>query len=189
MSYPLARRVNHPIARTVSFYCCITVLIAFGCLIFLTVNKVEKLWIRLQYVRYGPRLFELHTHVFIYPSPECLILCTTVYDMLVSSQVWRKTRTGRKKMAVKWLRELEKEYPHLARTARRLNTEDGFVMDHQGRRGSDHDRDGDDGRQKGKKSNKRSNTRDNTQSNSLGKRRKRESDGDSPSSRSGTSSS
>lgn len=31
-------------------------------------------------------------------------------------------------MSVKWLRKLEKDYPDLARTARRLNAEDGFVM-------------------------------------------------------------
>ncbi|CAN0321599.1 unnamed protein product [Pylaiella littoralis] len=43
-------------------------------------------------------------------------------------KVWRKTRTGRKKMSVKWLKELEKEHASLAETARRLNAEDGFVM-------------------------------------------------------------
>lgn len=76
-------------------------------------------------------------------------------------------------MAVKWLRELGKHYPHLARTARLLNAEDGFVMDEGSRRRSDHERDGDDGRENSKGGKKH-------------KRRKVESDGDS---RSGASSS
>ncbi len=42
--------------------------------------------------------------------------------------VWRSTRKGRKKMAVKWLRELKKEYPELARRAEALNRQDDFVM-------------------------------------------------------------
>lgn len=50
-------------------------------------------------------------------------------------------------MACKWLRELEKEYPELAETARRLNADDGFVMDPGGgrrrRASSDRDSDGD----------------------------------------------
>lgn len=55
-------------------------------------------------------------------------------------------------MAVKWLRELDKEYPTLAATARRLNAEDGFVMaerhEKKRRHSSGVDRDGDDGRAK-----------------------------------------
>lgn len=59
-------------------------------------------------------------------------------------------------MAVKWLRELDKEFPALAATARRLNAEDGFVMadrrkkdkassgDESGKKSRD--RDGDDAR-------------------------------------------
>jgi histone arginine demethylase JMJD6 len=42
--------------------------------------------------------------------------------------VWRKTRSGRKKMAVKWLRKLHATNPRLAASAERLNTEDGFQM-------------------------------------------------------------
>ena len=42
--------------------------------------------------------------------------------------VWRKTRSGRKKMASKWLSRLEKHYPHLAERARELNREDNFNM-------------------------------------------------------------
>lgn len=59
-------------------------------------------------------------------------------------KVWRKTRTGRKKMAVKWLHALEKEYPSLARSARRLNAEDGFTMsENRERRRRDGELDGD----------------------------------------------
>lgn len=43
-------------------------------------------------------------------------------------QVWIKTRTGRKKMAYKWLKELECKYPHLAARALELNHRDNFVM-------------------------------------------------------------
>lgn len=43
-------------------------------------------------------------------------------------QVWRKTRIGRKKMAVKWLKKLREVQPELAQRAERLNVEDGFVM-------------------------------------------------------------
>ncbi|CAM9707619.1 unnamed protein product [Scytosiphon promiscuus] len=50
------------------------------------------------------------------------------FEKASALKVWRKTRTGRKKMSVKWLRELDEEYPSLADTARRLNTEDDFVM-------------------------------------------------------------
>ena len=42
--------------------------------------------------------------------------------------VWTKTRTGRKKMAYKWLRQLDTHYPRLAERARELNRKDGFVM-------------------------------------------------------------
>ena len=43
-------------------------------------------------------------------------------------KVWIKTRTGRKKMAYKWLMKLEDQYPHLAKRARELNEQDAFVM-------------------------------------------------------------
>jgi len=43
-------------------------------------------------------------------------------------EVWIKTRSGRKKMAYKWLSQLDKHYPHLAATARKLNRRDDFVM-------------------------------------------------------------
>lgn len=43
-------------------------------------------------------------------------------------QVWVKTRSGRKKMAYKWLQKLQDSYPHLARRARELNQRDGFFM-------------------------------------------------------------
>ena len=43
-------------------------------------------------------------------------------------QVWIKTRTGRKKMAFKWLNKLDDQYPHLAKRARELNKQDDFVM-------------------------------------------------------------
>jgi hypothetical protein len=43
-------------------------------------------------------------------------------------QVWIETRKGRKRMAWKWLCALEKEYPHLAARARKLNERDGFEM-------------------------------------------------------------
>lgn len=84
--------------------------------------------------------------------------------------MWRKTRTGRKKMAIKWLRELEKAYPALAQTARRLNDEDGFVMveereERRGRSGSQEPLDGDDNddekrEKKRKKKHKRKGTSD-----------------------------
>ena len=44
------------------------------------------------------------------------------------AKVWRETRSGRKKMAVKWLRKLHELHPDLAATAERLNAEDGFTM-------------------------------------------------------------
>eukprot|EP00948_MAST-09A_sp_MAST-9A-sp1_P001299 g1299.t1 len=43
-------------------------------------------------------------------------------------EVWRSTRTGRKKMSCKLLRKLDKYRPDLAKIARELNTKDGFVM-------------------------------------------------------------
>ena len=43
-------------------------------------------------------------------------------------QVWIKTRTGRKRMAWKWLTELEEEYPELAERAKAMNQRDNFVM-------------------------------------------------------------
>ncbi|TMW69603.1 hypothetical protein Poli38472_001759 [Pythium oligandrum] len=45
-------------------------------------------------------------------------------------RVWRKTRTGRKRMAVKWFQKLQKHHPQLATLAVKLNREDGFVMRH-----------------------------------------------------------
>ena len=42
--------------------------------------------------------------------------------------VWRKTRSGRKGMARKWLRMLEESHPDLAALARRVNEVDGFHM-------------------------------------------------------------
>ena len=43
-------------------------------------------------------------------------------------QVWRKTRIGRKKMSVSWLRRLHQSVPDLAQRAETMNQEDGFVM-------------------------------------------------------------
>ncbi|KAG1698785.1 hypothetical protein DVH05_014741 [Phytophthora capsici] len=42
--------------------------------------------------------------------------------------VWRKTRSGRKRMAVKWLQKLETHNPELAALATELNRKDKFVM-------------------------------------------------------------
>mmetsp|Transcript_41597 Transcript_41597/g.99721 ORF Transcript_41597/g.99721 Transcript_41597/m.99721 type:complete len:532 (+) Transcript_41597:141-1736(+) len=42
--------------------------------------------------------------------------------------VWLKTRSGRKRMAWKWLCALEKDYPELAARARAMNAADSFVM-------------------------------------------------------------
>lgn len=42
--------------------------------------------------------------------------------------VWRKTRSGRKRMAVKWLKKLEVYNPELAAMATKLNQADKFVM-------------------------------------------------------------
>lgn len=44
------------------------------------------------------------------------------------SAVWRKTRSGRKRMAVKWLKMLEVHNPELAALALKLNQEDKFIM-------------------------------------------------------------
>lgn len=55
-------------------------------------------------------------------------------------------------MSIKWLGKLETEYPALAKTAKRLNADDGFVMNGDGgKRGSTKERDGDDSRGKGKR--------------------------------------
>mmetsp|Transcript_23013 Transcript_23013/g.65212 ORF Transcript_23013/g.65212 Transcript_23013/m.65212 type:complete len:182 (-) Transcript_23013:221-766(-) len=42
--------------------------------------------------------------------------------------VWMKTRTGRKRMAWKWLCQLEEKYPELAARAKGMNKRDDFVM-------------------------------------------------------------
>jgi histone arginine demethylase JMJD6 len=42
--------------------------------------------------------------------------------------VWIKTRNSRKKMAWKWLCQLDEHYPHLADLARQMNARDGFRM-------------------------------------------------------------
>uniref|UniRef100_A0AAV1VPQ7 JmjC domain-containing protein n=1 Tax=Peronospora matthiolae TaxID=2874970 RepID=A0AAV1VPQ7_9STRA len=42
--------------------------------------------------------------------------------------VWRKTRSSRKRMAVKWLKRLETHNPELAAMAMKLNQNDKFVM-------------------------------------------------------------
>lgn len=42
--------------------------------------------------------------------------------------VWRKTRSGRKRMAVKWLKKLETHNPELAALATELNQKDKYVM-------------------------------------------------------------
>ncbi|KAL4162872.1 hypothetical protein PRNP1_003404 [Phytophthora ramorum] len=42
--------------------------------------------------------------------------------------VWRKTRSGRKRMAVKWLAKLETHNPDLAALATELNQKDKYVM-------------------------------------------------------------
>lgn len=43
-------------------------------------------------------------------------------------KVWRQTRSGRKRMAWKWLQRLEVDYPDLAARAKRMNRNDGFRM-------------------------------------------------------------
>ncbi|GMF28804.1 unnamed protein product [Phytophthora lilii] len=53
--------------------------------------------------------------------------------------VWRKTRSGRKRMAVKWLKKLETQNPELAALATELNQKDKFVMyskEHKSRKSS-----------------------------------------------------
>lgn len=45
-------------------------------------------------------------------------------------RVWRKTRSGRKRMAVKWLHKLEEQHPELAARAVKLNREDDYTMYH-----------------------------------------------------------
>lgn len=45
------------------------------------------------------------------------------------NEVWRETRVGRKRMAEKWLSELEKQRPDLAKRARELNEQDGYNME------------------------------------------------------------
>lgn len=42
--------------------------------------------------------------------------------------VWLKTRSGRKRLAWKWLNQLDEHYPHLADRARELNRRDHFRM-------------------------------------------------------------
>eukprot|EP00542_Grammatophora_oceanica_P019997 CAMPEP_0194051230 /NCGR_PEP_ID=MMETSP0009_2-20130614/39299_1 /TAXON_ID=210454 /ORGANISM="Grammatophora oceanica, Strain CCMP 410" /LENGTH=494 /DNA_ID=CAMNT_0038698229 /DNA_START=305 /DNA_END=1789 /DNA_ORIENTATION=- len=44
------------------------------------------------------------------------------------AQVWKKTRSGRKMMAAKWLNALDVHYPQLADHARYMNQRDGFIM-------------------------------------------------------------
>jgi histone arginine demethylase JMJD6 len=43
-------------------------------------------------------------------------------------KVWMQTRSGRKRMAWKWLQALDSHHPELARRARHLNERDGFRM-------------------------------------------------------------
>jgi len=43
-------------------------------------------------------------------------------------QVWKKTRSGRKLLAAKWINQLQIHYPQLAQLARDSNIKDGFVM-------------------------------------------------------------
>jgi hypothetical protein len=44
------------------------------------------------------------------------------------TKVWLRVRSERKKMAVKFLKQLEEHYPELAKVAKEMNTNDGFVM-------------------------------------------------------------
>jgi len=48
-------------------------------------------------------------------------------------KVWKATRTGRKKMACKWLKQLHVQYPALAAQAEQINKEDGFLMYYEAR--------------------------------------------------------
>jgi len=43
-------------------------------------------------------------------------------------RVWEKTRSGRKRMASKWLNALEVSYPSLAERAKLMNRRDNFIM-------------------------------------------------------------
>ena len=43
-------------------------------------------------------------------------------------KVWKETRNGRKKMSVRWLKQLTEHYPDLAKLALKANAQDGFVM-------------------------------------------------------------
>lgn len=43
-------------------------------------------------------------------------------------EVWMKTRVGRKRLAWKWLCQLDVRYPHLAHRARSMNYRDRFLM-------------------------------------------------------------
>mmetsp|Transcript_4910 Transcript_4910/g.7432 ORF Transcript_4910/g.7432 Transcript_4910/m.7432 type:complete len:416 (-) Transcript_4910:1156-2403(-) len=43
--------------------------------------------------------------------------------------VWKQTRTGRKRMARTWRRELQTAYPHLAELSHHLDKQDGFDLD------------------------------------------------------------
>lgn len=47
---------------------------------------------------------------------------------MVLLQVWAKTRSDRKKMAVSWLKRLHISYPHLAQLAERMNKDDRCVL-------------------------------------------------------------
>ena len=42
--------------------------------------------------------------------------------------VWRETRKGRKKMAVKWMHELKQKHPKLANIAEKMNEDDDFTI-------------------------------------------------------------
>ncbi len=48
-------------------------------------------------------------------------------------KVWCQTRSGRKRLAYKWLLALDEQYPHLAARARALNQRDRFVLKYQAR--------------------------------------------------------
>ena len=55
-------------------------------------------------------------------------------------QVWRKTRSGRKRMAWKWLCRLEVEYPDLYQRARAMNKADGYLMKYEEREREEEER-------------------------------------------------
>jgi histone arginine demethylase JMJD6 len=69
-------------------------------------------------------------------------------------KVWKETRTGRKKMALKWLRCLRDQHPDLARRAEQLNEEDGFVMPFDKKIQLNPDGEEDDSEDRGRKSKK-----------------------------------